>query len=99
MCEVYPIMCNSYLDKIACTNARTVVGCSSVNNTLPHYIGQCICNSNPIFSDKSSRIRVQLIDNRIKPEVTWMIEPWASGPPYSLSTSCKFILILYLFLN
>lgn len=44
----------------------------------------------------SKRVAVQIIDNRIKPEIGWMLEPWASGPPFSIVASfppiCELLL-------
>ena len=41
--------------------------------------------------DRTVRIGEQLIDSRIKGEIGWMLEPWQSGPPYSVAVSCKLL--------
>ena len=87
MCDAYIPTCKSFLSQIACTN-HTISGCAG---DLSNYNGQCICH-NPVFVDKSDRINELLIDNRIKSDINWMLEPWETGPPYSYATSCKIFI-------
>ena len=85
MCGNFDGLCNNFLDQIACTD-RTVIGCAP---DLPRYVGTCRCNGKPVYQDKGSRISKELLDNRIKPEIGWMMEPWSTGPPYDFDVSCK----------
>jgi hypothetical protein len=71
-----------------------IFGCDT---TLDEWKGQCICRGDPVYSDMSKRVQVQIIDNRIKSEVGWMLEPWATGPPFSLKASYPPICELLLF--
>lgn len=83
-----------FLDEIGCVDsARKVWGCQP---DLAHWNGTCICNGYPTYQDKGTFISKLLIDNRIKNDISWMLEPWADGPPYSVSVSylaiCKLLL-------
>lgn len=96
LCTHYEPLCNNYLDQIACSESnRTVSACGS-SGKLVDYNGACICNGDPVFYDATGRVSEELIDNRIKGDVGWMLEPWADGPPYSLRTSyngvCQLVL-------
>ena len=102
MCDEYPVLCANYLDQIGCvTTSRVVQACASgsdaaINNTLMAFNGLCQCLGDPYDADMSTRIGEQLIDNRIKAEIGWMLEPWAIGPPYSLVASYPAICTLML---
>lgn len=92
MCTKFPKLCNNFLDQIGCANSsRLVKGC---NPSLDHWQGSCKCLGEPIYQDRGSRISKELIDNRIKGDVGWMLEPWASGPPYNFDLSCKYNLYI-----
>lgn len=59
-------------------------------------MGRCVCLS-PVYSDgASARVTNQLISNRITPDVSWLLEPWSTGPPYSLVDSYRGICDLLL---
>ena len=90
MCDSYVPTCKSFLSQIGCTN-HTIFGCDS---DLTTYNGQCICY-NPVFVDKSDRINEILIDNRMKNDMNWMLEPWETGPPYDYATSCKVFMLTF----
>jgi hypothetical protein len=87
MCFTFKEMCNNFLDQIACEDtSRSILGC---NPDLANWSGTCKCNGHPVWQDKGSRISKELIDNRIKGDIGWMLEPWASGPPFNFDASCK----------
>lgn len=94
VCDNYEPLCNNFLDGIGCAAAnRTVSGCSP---TLTQFKGKCVCTGVPIYMDMGSRIAKEIVDNRIKPEVGWMLEPWSTGPPYSVEASYPAICELML---
>mmetsp|Transcript_13040 Transcript_13040/g.13497 ORF Transcript_13040/g.13497 Transcript_13040/m.13497 type:complete len:721 (+) Transcript_13040:170-2332(+) len=101
VCEKFDSFCQNFLDEIACpVNARTSLGCGSkdgkIPNTLPNYVGQCSCiDDNIKFDISGPKIGKQLYDNRIKPDIYWLLSPW-TGPPYNLNTSYNHICTLSL---
>lgn len=96
LCSNYAEVCNNYLDQINCDESSRLVS-TCTNSSLALYHGSCKCNGNPIFDDKTARISKELIDNRIKGEIGWMLEPWSDGPPYAFYTSYKAICQLALY--
>ena len=87
-CVNFPKLCTRFLDGIGCTDSNRVsVGC--YNGTIASFVGACKCTGDPVYQDKGARIQKQIIDNRIKNEIGWMLEPWEKGPPYSVNASCK----------
>ncbi len=78
------------MDAIDC-NSREIEGCSGSGSygQIDQYVGTCKCHS-PTYQNRGSRVSKALLDNRIKAEVSWMLEPWATGPPYDFDVSCKF---------
>lgn len=95
ICENYEPLCTNFLDQIDCSSSnRTITGC--IDNQIAKFAGQCICNGDPVYFDMSGRVGEQLIDNRIKGSIKWMLEPWATGPPYSVAVSYPPICELFL---
>ena len=93
-CSQYGPLCNDFLDKIGCvSSSRTNIGCDP---DLYRFNGTCLCDGNPVYQDRGARIAEILVDNRIKGEIGWMLEPWDGSPPYSLEASfspiCKLLL-------
>jgi len=89
-CDLYPVLCNNFLDLTSCpATARAVVGCAGAS--LESYVGSCSCTDPQyrVFA-ADSIITNELIDNRIKPELKWILEPW-SNPPYDPVVSFKAI--------
>jgi hypothetical protein len=87
MCDKFDKLCNNFLDQIGCVK-RSVQGC---NPDLPNWSGTCKCLGEPVYQDKGSRVSKELLDNRIKGDVGWMLEPWESGPPYNFDLSCECV--------
>jgi len=88
-CAYYPRNCNNLLDEIGCVQgSRSVGGCRDGHN-LYNFSTTCKCNGDPVKLDLSGPTGDDLVDNRIKAEVGWMLEPWATGPPFSISASCE----------
>lgn len=94
VCRHYTLLCNNFLDEIGCKqSSRSVLGC---NPDLISFAGTCQCLGDPVAYDMGGRITKQIIDNRIKPEVGWMLEPWSSGPPFSVEATYPAICSLAL---
>ena len=85
LCEQYPLFCENFLDEMGCGTdeaSRTNIGC--IDGTLYTFKGQCSCHAPTFFDFSSTRISHELIVNRIAPEMSWMLEPFATGPPYDM---------------
>ena len=96
LCYQYPIFCENFLDEIGCGSGETDrlnIGCA--NETTWSYKGQCVCESPFYFDYSSTRIAHQLIVNRIAPDMTWMLEPFATGPPYDIALTYTVCFIYY----
>ncbi|KAJ1422875.1 hypothetical protein B484DRAFT_420795 [Ochromonadaceae sp. CCMP2298] len=85
MCDKYDKICNDVLDQIGCTE-RTVLACGTPHDTTT-FLGVCTCYAPYSYDVPGTRIKEDLFDNRIKPEIGWLMEPWQSGPPYDLEIS------------
>lgn len=77
---------------------RLAIGCSNYpteQNNLHDYVGLCICFE-AVTIDISNTITKQIITNRIKPELKWILEPYKTGPPFDYDTSflniCELLL-------
>lgn len=56
-----------------------------------NFNGTCKCASPSLnFSVSGARIAKDLVDNRIKADASWMVEPW-TGPPYDVKASYEAI--------
>ena len=94
-CDHFENLCGNYLEEIGCApESQLNQGC--VNGDMHSFYGTCICQGNPVYQDRSDRISEQMIDNRIKSEIGWMLEPWTQGPPFSVTASyipiCELLL-------
>ena len=85
VCDRWEPLCTNFLDQIDCSpQHRSNFGCSP---DLYNFNGTCICHGDPVYQDKGARIAKQMVDNRIKSEIGWMLEPWSAGPPFSVKAS------------
>jgi hypothetical protein len=95
MCEEWDEFCETILDDVDCSTdegARVTEGCAGYpeSRNMADWVGKCECTS-PVAYSAGARVTQQLINNRITPDMTWMMEPWASGPPYDVILSYKNI--------
>ncbi len=89
VCHYFEPWCYHVLEGIGCHHQNmTVVGCSP---DLPNFVGNCTCSSPVFFTTPSTRIQQELVVNRIAEDMSWMLEPWDTGPPYDLVVSYKSI--------
>ena len=65
------------------TPDRVIGGCK--NDTLNFFDPTCTCNS-PKFALAGPRIAKEIVDNRVKSTLTYMLHPW-TGPPYDITAS------------
>jgi hypothetical protein len=98
LCHKIGEFCDNILEEIGCgKNATVRINTGCPNNFLPDFDGTnaCLCKD-PVFYDATTRVTQQLIGNRITPELSWMLEPWNSGPPYDIKLSYTKICSLML---
>lgn len=97
LCKNFDVLCENFLELINCgSNSTDFVknGCPGypeVSNDIEHFVGQCTCKSPVYASAAGTRIANQLISNRVGPEMSWILEPWQSGPPYDYRQSYKVV--------
>ena len=94
LCDHYHEFCAQILGEIGCSknqSERINKGCYPGKNLATDYVGKCTC-LNPIYFDAAGiRVSQQLIQNRIGADISWMLEPWSSGPPYDMVASFNSI--------
>lgn len=88
VCARFNKLCENVLEDMGCGDGegnRTVIGCPGwpdVENNIANFVGSCTCQY-PIYNDiAGQRVSQELVYNRIGPEMSWMLEPWSTGPPY-----------------
>ena len=92
LCANFDTFCSTILDDLGCdpaSSSRSVVGCPNfphASNNITHYVGECECSSPYGISAGSSVLR-QLVWNRVRHDVGWMMQPWDSGPAYNYDES------------
>jgi NhaP-type Na+/H+ or K+/H+ antiporter len=89
LCSSFDEFCDTVLDGLGC-NARSSEGCPgypTVSNDVSNYIGNCTCNDNGFSLAVGSDVTKQIMKNRVGADIYWLLEPWASGPPYTYSGS------------
>lgn len=94
-CDQWDLFCETVLDDVNCDmdhSARSIEGCLNYPDSkdMADWVGSCSCSS-PVAYNADTRVTQQLIANRIAPDMSWMMEPWASGPPYDVVQSYKNI--------
>ena len=95
MCVEWDEFCETILDDIDCAHDstnRTITGCANYpeEQNMANWVGACSCSS-PIAYVAGTDVTKQLISNRIKPDMSWIMEPWDSGPPYDVIRSYEII--------
>ena len=91
MCDNWENFCSTVLDDVACSNSagmRVMEGCLNYpkENAVQNWVGTCTCNG-PTSYSAGTRVTQELLSNRVSPDMTWLMEPWASGPPYDVKKS------------
>lgn len=93
MCNKWDDWCETVLDDVDCAvESREMEGCANYpeEKAVQNWIGKCTC-LDPIPYYAGTRVTQQLLSNRILPDMTWLMEPWSSGPPYDIIVSYKGI--------
>jgi solute carrier family 9B (sodium/hydrogen exchanger), member 1/2 len=70
------------------------IGCPGypqVKNNITNWKGICTCKAPTFNSAAGARIANELISNRMGSDMSWILEPWQSGPPYNFVRSYKII--------
>ena len=96
LCSHFTKFCDTILDDLGCSfesGQRSSQGCPgypSIPNDIANYVGTCSCTTPyPVIAGPT--VTKQLIANRIKDEMRWILEPWSSGPPYNYADSYRII--------
>ena len=95
MCDNWNEYCETILDDVDChydETSREMEGCANYpeERNMANWVGSCSCSS-PVVYNAGTRVSQQLISNRISPDMYWIMEPWASGPPYDIVLSYKTV--------
>jgi hypothetical protein len=99
MCEKFEYFCENVLDGIGCDkDGKIIIGCPGypAKADVQNWKGQCECHSPLVYKDPSTRVTQQMISNRISPEMAWILEPYATGPPYDLKLTYSKVCNLFL---
>jgi hypothetical protein len=95
LCEHWDEFCETVLDDVNCSmdeTERIMEGCANYpdEKDMANWVGKCECTS-PVHYSAGTRVTQQLISNRIYPDMSWMMEPWSTGPPYDIVRSYKAV--------
>lgn len=89
MCSNWHEFCETVLDDVDCEEgSRDSEGCANYpdQKEVQNWVGKCTCRA-PIPYYAGTRVTQQLLSNRVLPDMTWLMEPWSSGPPYDIVVS------------
>lgn len=87
MCDQWESFCDTVLEDVAC-ETHIMEGCRNYpdDKNVEDWVGSCECLS-PVYYNAGSRVTQQLLSNRVAPDMSWVMEPWDSGPPYDIIIS------------
>lgn len=91
MCEQWDLFCETVLDDVDCGHGageRQMEGCVNypTEKNVANWAGTCSC-ATPYEYDAGTRVTQELLGNRVSPDLSWIMEPWNSGPPYDIILS------------
>lgn len=101
LCTNYDEFCYTAMEGLGCSNGEIwSIGCPdypSVSNDISKFVGICQCNDTSLtIPDGGDIVTRTIIDNRVKKTMSYVLEPWDTGPPYnyeiSYSAICNLVL-------
>jgi len=94
LCAKFNTFCDQIMQDLGCIpGGASSTGCPgfpAVENDISHYVGTCECN-NPYPISAGDAVAKQLLNNRIAPDLHWILEPWNTGPPYDYRSSYAIV--------